>query len=127
MDHRAARTQITAALKAAGFKPRRGRLRREAGELWWYVDVVAASPSAPLIFEVGCWPPAVRASEPEGGAADCPLLFETELAGDPKEAAEALAQRLAQVDCLQKLADGLASGDLPKHLIDADLRGALEA
>jgi len=89
VDHKARRAAITKALKARGLKPRKGHMRLGVGELFWYVDLQAdgPAPTAPLRFEVGCWPPSLG-PEPEGGAVDCPLLADVPADGDPAAATE---------------------------------------
>ena len=127
MDQKTRRAAIAKALKAAGAKPRKGHLRLPAGELFWYVDVRAdsPSPSASLIFEVGCWLPAAG-PEPEGGAIDCPLLADVPVGADAAVAATALAQLLAPVDSLGALRNLVDSGALPGVLVDQLLRALLD-
>ena len=50
MDQKARRTAITKALKAGGAKARKGHLRLQAGDLFWYVDIRADSPSPAAAF-----------------------------------------------------------------------------
>jgi hypothetical protein len=119
----AARAAVLKQLKARGFKARRGHLRLAAGDLWWYVDarVAGVGPQAGLVLEVGCWPPALP-PEPDGGAVDCPLLFDV-----------AVVDAAADTDALVNLVSGIASvaelgarlGDLPGVLVDRALRDLL--
>jgi hypothetical protein len=126
VDQKARRTAITKALKAGGAKARKGHLRLQAGDLFWYVDVRADSPSpaAALVFEVGCWLPAAG-PEPEGGAIDCPLLADVPVEGDPAAATQALLAVIGPVgdaDGLRRLIDADA---LPGALVDRRLRELL--
>lgn len=125
-DQKTRRAAIAKALKAGGAKPRKGHLRLPAGDLFWYVDVRAdsPSPSAPLVFEVGCWLPAVG-PEPEGGAIDCPLLADVPVEGEVQEAATALLARLARVADAAALRTMVETGALPGALVDQQLRALL--
>lgn len=74
------RAAVVKLLKARGAKARRGHLRIPVGDLFWYVDPRAEGVGrhAHLLLEVGCWAPEVS-PEPDGGAVDCPLLFDVPL------------------------------------------------
>jgi hypothetical protein len=125
-DQKTIRTQVTKVLKARGVKPRKGQLRLQVGDLFWYVGLRSAgpAPTAPLTFEVGCWPPEVG-PEPEGGALDCPLLLDVPLAGDAVEAAHAIADLMESVGTLSALAAALEDGRLAGALVDRPLRERL--
>lgn len=126
MDQKARRAAITKALKGAGAKARKGHLRLQAGELFWYVDVRSdsPSPSADLTFEVGAWLPAVG-PEPEGGAIDCPLLADVTVGADPTAATEALVSLVKPVGDLAALRGLVEAGTLPGVLVDQKLRALL--
>ncbi|WP_370250011.1 hypothetical protein [Nocardioides sp.] len=119
----AQRAAVVKALKAGGAKPRKGRLRLAAGELFWYLDtrVVGLGASATLALEVGCWTPDLP-PEPEGGAVDCPLLFDVAVA-DPAADVRALLDRLRGIGDLDAL--GARLPELPGALVDAPLRELL--
>jgi hypothetical protein len=127
VDQKAARAQIAKVLKAHGFKARKGHLRRESGELFWYADVRAAgpSPTAALTLEVGCWS-AACGPEPEGGAVDCPLLADLPVGDDPDGAALQVATLAGEIDRLDSLPDLLAGDRLPGALVDRSLRSLLD-
>ena len=127
MDQKARRTAITKALKAGGAKPRKGHLRLQAGEVFWYVDVRADSPSptAALAFEVGGWLPAAG-PEPEGGAIDCPLLADVPIGEDVSAAAQQLVALVAPVTDLAALRAFVDRGALPGALVDRKLRALLD-
>jgi hypothetical protein len=122
MDQKAARAAIAKVLKQAGFKARKGQLRLGVGDLWWYVGVRAASPGAPLVYEVGCWVPAL-VPEPEGGPVDCPLLLDVPVGEEPAASAASLTRRLADVGSLDALAAFVADHD--GVLVDRALREVL--
>ncbi|WGL53938.1 hypothetical protein P5P86_08940 [Nocardioides sp. BP30] len=126
-DQKTRRAAITKALKAGGAKPRKGHLRLQAGEVFWYVDVRADSPAptAELVFEVGGWLPAAG-PEPEGGAIDCPLLADVPIGADVIAAAEALVALLAPVTDVAALRAFVARGALEGALVDKNLRAVLE-
>lgn len=125
MDQKARRAAITKALKAGGAKPRKGHLRLQAGDLFWYVDIRADSPSpaAALVLEVGCWLPAAG-PEPEGGAIDCPLLADVPVEGDPAAAAAALLATITPIGDQAALRDRIDAA-LPGALVDRRLRDLL--
>ena len=127
MDQKARRTAITKALKAGGAKPRKGHLRLQTGEVFWYVDVRADSPSpaAALAFEVGGWLPAAG-PEPEGGAIDCPLLADVPIGEDVSASVERLLTLLAPVTDVASLRALVDRGDLPGALVDRKLRALLD-
>lgn len=120
----AERAALVKLLKARGAKARRGHLRIPAGELFWYVDVLAdgPAPTSPLRLEVGCWTSALP-PEPDGGAVDCPLLMDVPLGADPVGATTALVDRIAAIGDLGTL--GARLGDLPGALVDQRLRDLL--
>ncbi|WGX99107.1 hypothetical protein [Nocardioides sp. L-11A] len=118
------RTALVKLLKARGAKARRGHLRIPAGELFWYVDVLADGhgPTPPLRLEVGCWTAALP-PEPDGGAVDCPLLMDVPLGADPVGTTTALLDRVTAIGDLGAL--GARLGDLPGALVDQRLRDLL--
>jgi hypothetical protein len=124
MNPAAARAAVIKELKARGAKARRGHLRLAAGDLWWYVDPVLRGPGvrAELVLEVGCWtsdlPP-----EPDGGAVDCPLLFDHPVS-DPVADTSALVGLLGGISSLEELRARL--GELPGVLVDQALRDLFE-
>ena len=126
MDQKARRVAITKALKAGGAKARKGHLRLQSGELFWYVDIRADSPApdARLVFEVGAWLPAVG-PEPEGGAVDCPLLADVPVGDDPAAASAALLAVIVPVGDVPALRSLLDTGALPGALVDQKLRALL--
>lgn len=126
MDQKARRTAITKALKAGGAKARKGHLRIQAGDLFWYVDVRSDSPAqgAALTFEVGAWLPAAG-PEPEGGAVDCPLLADVPVGDDASIATEELVALVGPVGDLTALRGLVDRGDLPGVLVDQKLRALL--
>lgn len=107
-------------LKARGAKPRRGHLRLQVGELWWYVDPRIAGRG--LVLETGCWTPELP-PEPDGGAVDCPLLFDHPVADVPADV-DALVDLVTDIGDLATLAQRL--GDLPGALVDRSLRDLLD-
>ena len=123
MTPAAARAAVLKQLKARGFKARRGHLRVAVGDLWWYVDarLAGVGPDAQVVLEVGCWTPDLP-PEPDGGAVDCPLLFDV-----------AVVDAVADTDALVTLVSGIGSvaelgarlGDLPGVLVDRSLRDLL--
>lgn len=123
MDQKARRAAITKGLKAGGAKPRRGHLRLQAGDLFWYVDVRAESPAptAELIFEVGAWLPAAG-PEPDGGAIDCPVLADVRVGEDPGLATADLLALISPGRDLGTLRALVESGTLPGALVDRQLR-----
>lgn len=126
MDQKARRAAITKALKAGGAKARRGHLRLEAGDLFWYVDVRADSPapSAQLVFEVGAWLPAAG-PEPDGGAIDCPLLADVGVGEDPGQATADLLALISRVGDLAALRALVEAGTLAGALVDQQLRALM--
>lgn len=123
MTPAAARAAVLKQLKARGFKARRGHLRLAVGDLWWYVDarVAGVGPQAGLVLEVGCWAPELP-PEPDGGAVDCPLLFDVAVT-DATADTEALVDLVAGIGSLGELGGRLA--DLPGVLVDKALRELL--
>jgi len=119
------RAAVIKALKAGGAKARRGHLRLEAGELFWYVDprLDGAGAAARLVLEVGCWLPSLP-PEPDGGAVDCPLLVDVPLGDAPVPETQALLTTLAAVTDLSALALQLSAW--PDALVDAALRARLD-
>lgn len=126
MDQKARRAAITKALKAGGAKARRGHLRLQAGEVFWYVDVRADSPapSAALVFEVGAWLPAAG-PEPDGGAIDCPLLADVPVGADPAAATADLLALLTPVTDPAALRALIDADTLSGALVDQQLRALL--
>lgn len=126
VDQKARRTAITKALKAGGAKARKGHLRLQAGDIFWYVDVRSASPAqdAALTFEVGAWLPAAG-PEPEGGAIDCPLLADVTVGEDAGASAAELLARVSPVTDLGRLRAFVAEEALPGALVDKNLRALL--
>lgn len=126
-DQKARRAAITKALKAGGAKPRKGHLRLQTGDLFWYVDVRADSPAptAALVFEVGGWLPAAS-PEPEGGAIDCPLLADVRVGEDVTGAAAELLALLSPVTDVTALRAFIQQGALPGALVDQSLRAVLD-
>lgn len=124
MNPAAARAAVIKELKARGAKARRGHLRLAAGELWWYVDPVLRGPGvhAELVLEVGCWTPELP-PEPDGGAVDCPLLFDQPVS-DPVTGTRALVELVAGIGDLPMLARQLDV--LPGVLVDRALRDLLD-
>lgn len=124
MNPAAARAVVVKELKARGFKARRGHLRIAAGELWWYADPVLRGPGsqASLVLEVGCWTPELP-PEPDGGAVDCPLLFDHPVS-DPVADTRALVELVAGIGSLAELAERLDT--LPGALVDRALRDLLD-
>ncbi|MDO7869438.1 hypothetical protein [Nocardioides jiangxiensis] len=119
MNPAQARAAAVKQLKARGAKARKGQLRLEAGDLFWYVDPRLSGGT--LVIETGCWLPSLGA-EPEGGAVDCPLLFDWP-APDPAVDADLLVDLVAGIDSLDVLAARLA--DLPGVLVDKALKELL--
>lgn len=124
MTPAAARAAVLKQLKARGFKARRGHLRLAVGDLWWYVDarIGGVGPEAGVVLEVGCWTPELP-PEPDGGAVDCPLLFDHPVS-DPVADTSALVDRLSGIGSLAEL--GARVGELPGVLADKALRDLLE-
>lgn len=106
-------------LKLRGAKARRGHLRLQVGDLWWYVD--PRIDRGRLSVEAGCWPPALP-PEPDGGAVDCPLLLEVALE-DPSRDVDSLLDLLSGIGDLDTLARRL--DELPGALVDNALRDLL--
>lgn len=75
-----------------------------------------------MVLEVGCWTPGLP-PEPDGGAVDCPLLFDVAVA-DPIADTSALVDRLNGIGSLAEL--GARVGELPGVLVDKALRDLLE-
>jgi hypothetical protein len=123
MNPAAARAAVIKELKARGAKARRGHLRLPAGDLWWYVDprVAGVGANAGIVLEVGCWTPALP-PEPDGGAVDCPLLFDHPVT-DPVADTAALVERVSSLDSLAAL--GAHLDELPGVLVDRALRDLL--
>ena len=121
-DTRAAVVKI---LKAGGAKARRGHLRLQVGDLFWYVDprATGVGQRATLALEVGCWlaslPP-----EPDGGAVDCPLLFDHPVT-DPVADTGSLLDLIGSISTLAEL--GARLDQLPGALVDKSLRALLDA
>lgn len=127
MDQKSARTATAKALKAGGFKARKGHLRLGVGELFWYVDVRSdgPAPTAALTLEVGCWLPSL-APEPEGGAVDCPLLMDAPVTDDPAASAGELVELVVAIGDLATLRERYVAGALPGALVDRKLRALIE-
>ncbi|TCJ30901.1 hypothetical protein [Nocardioides jejuensis] len=119
MNPAQARTAAVKQLKARGAKPRKGQLRLQVGDLFWYVDPRLSGGS--LVIETGCWLPALG-GEPEGGAVDCPLLFDWP-AADPAVDADLLVDLVLGIDSVGALRQRLA--DLPGVLVDKALKEIL--
>jgi hypothetical protein len=126
-DQKSRRAAITKALKAGGAKARKGHLRLQTGDLFWYVDLRAdsPSPSAALTFEVGCWLPQAG-PEPEGGAIDCPLLADVPVGEDATGAAQDLLALIGPVTDAAALRALLDRDALPGALVDRTLRTVLQ-
>ncbi len=124
MSLAADRAAVVKLLKARGAKARRGHLRIAVGELFWYLDLLAdgAGSAATLRVEVGCWTAGLP-PEPDGGAVDCPLLFDAPLGSDPVGAAGALLDRVTAIGDLAVL--GARLDELPGALVDRRLRALL--
>jgi len=128
VDQKACRTVISKALKAGGAKARKGHLRLQAGDIFWYVDVRSDSPAqaAALTFEVGAWLPAAG-PEPEGGAIDCPLLADVPVGEDAATATDELLALVSPVTDLAGLRRLVERDGLPGALVDQSLRALLRA
>jgi len=126
VDQKARRTAITKALKAGGAKPRKGHLRMQAGDVFWYIDVRSDSPAptAALTFEVGAWL-AAAGPEPEGGAIDCPLLADVPVGEDAAASTAELLALVSPVTDLASLRGFIQRGALPGALVDKNLRALL--
>lgn len=120
-DQRAA---VIKALKARGAKARKGHLRLPVGNLFWYVDprVDGVGASARLLLEVGCWT-ADLPPEPDGGAVDCPLLFDVAVGDDPQATVGAIVDQVTEIGDLTTLAARL--DELDGALVDRRLRELL--
>jgi hypothetical protein len=114
-----ARAAVIKQLKARGAKARKGQLRLEVGDLFWYVDPRLSGGS--LVIETGCWLPSLGA-EPEGGAVDCPLLFDWPVA-EPAVDTDLLVDLVAGIGSIEAL--GARVGDLPGVLVDKALKELL--
>ncbi|MCX6399217.1 MAG: hypothetical protein NTX33_04700 [Propionibacteriales bacterium] len=117
------RAVVIKTLKARGAKARRGHLRLQVGDLFWYVDPRASGVGqhATLTLEVGCWLPALP-PEPDGGAVDCPLLFDVPVA----DAAADVEELLAMISPIGSLAElGVRLDAFPGVLVDKSLRALL--
>lgn len=114
-----ARAAVLKQLKARGAKARKGQLRLEVGDLFWYVDPRLSGGS--LVIETGCWLPSLG-SEPEGGAVDCPLLFDWP-AADPVVDADRLIDLVGTIGSVEAL--GARVGELPGVLVDKALKELL--
>lgn len=125
VEQKQARAAIAKVFKAHGLKPRKGHLRLAVGELFWYVDVRADSPSpvASLRFEVGCWLPSL-APEPEGGAVDCPLLLDVPAGDEPVAEAESVVRMMTSAGDVDELRALVA--EVPGALVDRSLRALLD-
>ena len=128
MDQKARRTAITKTLKAGGAKARKGHLRLQAGDIFWYVDVRSDSPAqdAALTFEVGAWLPAAG-PEPEGGAIDCPLLADVTVGEDAAASASELLALVSPITDLAGLGPFIERGVLTGALVDRNLRALLDS
>lgn len=118
------RAAVVTSLKARGAKARRGHLRLQVGDLFWYVDVrtEGVGPLAPLRLEIGCWVPALP-PEPDGGAVDCPLLMDVPLDGGEVATTERLLDLIGGIGDLPTLRERLP--ELPGVLVDRALRELL--
>ncbi len=118
-----ARAAVLNQLKTRGAKVRRGSLRLEVGDLFWYADprIVGTGERAQVVLEVGCWTPQLP-PEPDGGAVDCPLLVEVAIA-DPAADVETLVARLQGIASLDVLAARLE--EFPGVMVDRSLRDLL--
>lgn len=127
VDQKSRRAAISKALKAGGAKARKGHLRLQAGDLFWYVDVRADSPAptAALVFEVGGWLP-TAGPEPEGGAIDCPLLADVPIGDDVVASTTELLALLSPVRDLEQLRAFIDRSALPGALVDRKLRALLD-
>ncbi|GGR64719.1 hypothetical protein J2S40_001169 [Nocardioides luteus] len=135
MDQKAARTAASKAFKAGGMPLRKGHHRLgdpKKDDIVWYVDLRAkgAGPTAPLLFEIGCWVAALGHPEPEGGAVDCPLLLDRRVAATtPAEMTDEVGELVALVgdlDSVGTLREALADGRLGRPLVDQSLRSHLD-
>lgn len=122
MNPAAARTAVVKTLKARGAKARKGHLRIAVGDLWWYVDPRLSGGGQELVIEVGCWTPELP-PEPDGGAVDCPLLFDHPVS-DPAADTSALVDLLLGIGSLAEL--GARLGELPGVLVDRPLRELID-
>lgn len=118
-----ARAAVIKQLKSRGAKVRRGSLRFEAGELFWYADarIAGTGARAELVLELGCWSPLLP-PEPDGGAVDCPLLVEVQIV-DPVADVDALVDRVQGIDSLGVLATRL--GEFDGAMVDRALKEML--
>ena len=118
------RAAVVRMLKDRGAKNRRGHLRLSVGDLFWYVDVRAAGlgPRAPLRLEVGAWLPALP-PEPDGGAVDCPLLFDVDLGSDHLGETTRILDLIGSIGDLETLGPRIV--ELPGALVDKGLRELL--
>lgn len=119
------RAAVVKVLKARGAKARRGHLRLQVGDLFWYVDprVTGVGQRATLALEVGCWLPDLP-PEPDGGAVDCPLLMDYPVA-DPVADTGTLLDLLGSIGTLADLRSRL--DELKGALVDKSLRTLLDA
>lgn len=119
------RAAVVKVLKARGAKARRGHLRLQVGDLFWYVDprVTGVGQHARLALEVGCWLPDLP-PEPDGGAVDCPLLMDYAIA-DPAADTGTLLDLLGSIGTLAELRARL--DELTGALVDKSLRALLDA
>lgn len=126
MDQKARRAAITKTLKAGGAKARRGHLRLQVGDVFWYVDVRADSPvpTAGLTFEVGAWLSGAG-PEPDGGAIDCPLLADVPVGDDATASTQELLSVIGAVGDLVALKAFVDAGTMPGVLVDQQLRHLL--
>lgn len=120
------RAAFTALVKKRGAKARRGQLRLEVGELYWYLVLRAsgAGTAATWNLEIGGWVPGLT-PEPEGGAIDCPLLLDLAGGDDVLATTETVIDSLAGVGDLTTLASWIA--DHPAAVVDRVLRERLSA
>lgn len=120
------RAAFTALVKKRGAKARRGQLRLQVGELYWYLVLRAsgAGTAATWNLEIGGWVPGLT-PEPEGGAIDCPLLLDLAGGDDVLATTEAVIDSLAEIGDLTTLASWIA--DHPAAVVDRVLRERLSA
>lgn len=118
------RAAVVALLKKRGAKARRGQLRLEVGELFWYLGprVDGVGRAASWVLEVGCWVPGLT-PEPEGGAVDCPAVLDLPGGDDVVAACAAALDDLDGVGDLAALAGWAARH--PDALVDRVLRDRL--
>lgn len=117
------RAGVVKRLKARGAKARRGHLRLQIGDLFWYLDprLDGAGAQQRLSIEVGCWTPELP-PEPDGGAVDCPLLFDVVI-DDADTDVDRLVDQISGIGDLAGLAAHLPQ--LTDPLVDRALRDLL--